>query len=238
MTLTPSHTPAAAAAAAVTIPVLPGVPAGIDSTDVVVQMVRRAASPGFESWWQKAENVGFCANPIHLSGTDTFGRAHQVLSRCNNRRAVACPSCSDLYARDTWQLVHAGLHGGHHHMPSTIAEHPQVFVTLTAPGFGAVHTTRETTPTIATVAGVTIPAAAATAAVGTGNRCGAAPSTAIMMRVWVNPYAKTATTTPGTSCSPGTPPNCGGASPSPCADCWTATSGPWVNPPRVFASTT
>ena len=145
MTLTPSHTPAAAAAAAATIPVLPGLPAGIDSTDVVVQMVRRAASPGFESWWRKAEHVGFCANPIHLLGTDTFGRQHQVLSRCNNRRAVACPSCSDLYARDTWQLVHAGLHGGHHHMPSTIAEHPQVFVTLTAPGFGPVHTTRDDT---------------------------------------------------------------------------------------------
>jgi hypothetical protein len=123
--------------------VLPGVPAGIDSTDVVVQMVRRAASPGFESWWRKAEQVGFCANPIHLLGTDTFGRAHQVLSRCNNRRALACPSCSDLYARDTWQLVHAGLHGGHHHMPCTIAEHPQVFATLTAPSFGAVHTTRD-----------------------------------------------------------------------------------------------
>ena len=141
MTLTPGHTPAAAAAAAVAIPVLPGLPAGIDSTDVVVQMVRRAASPGFESWWRKAENVGFCANPIHLLGTDTFGRAHQVLSRCNNRRAVACPSCSDLYARDTWQLVHAGLHGGHHDMPTTIADHPQVFATLTAPSFGAVHTT-------------------------------------------------------------------------------------------------
>jgi integrase len=67
---------------------------------VVVQMVRRAASPGFESWWRRAEHVGFCANPIHLLGTDTFGRQHQVLSRCNNRRAVACPSCSDLYARD------------------------------------------------------------------------------------------------------------------------------------------
>ena len=141
MTLTPSHTPAAAAAAAVRIPVLPGVPADIDSTDVVVQMVRRAASPGFESWWQRAEGAGFCANPIHLIGTDAFGRQHQVLTRCNNRRAVACPSCSDLYARDTWQLIHAGLHGGHHDMPTTVAEHPQVFATLTAPSFGAVHTT-------------------------------------------------------------------------------------------------
>jgi hypothetical protein len=145
MTLIPGHTPAAAAAAAATIPVLPGLPAGIDSTNMVVQMVRRAASPGFESWWRRAEHVGFCANPIHLIGTDTFGRQHQVLSRCNNRRAVACPSCSDLYARDTWQLVHAGLHGGHHHMPSTIAEHPQVFATLTAPSFGTVHTTRDDT---------------------------------------------------------------------------------------------
>jgi hypothetical protein len=136
MTLTSEGT----AAAALTIPVLPGLPAGIDLTDVVVQMVRRAASPGFESWWKKAENVGFCANPIHLIGTDTFGRAHQVWTRCNNRRAVACPSCSDLYARDIWQLVHAGLHGGHHDMPSSIVEHRQVFVTLTAPSFGAVHT--------------------------------------------------------------------------------------------------
>jgi hypothetical protein len=136
MTLTPSES----AAAALTIPVLPGLPAAVDPADLVVQMVRRAASPGFQSWWHRAEGVGFCANPIHLLGTDTFGRSHQVWTRCNNRRAVACPSCSDLFARDTWQLVHAGLHGGHHDMPTTVAEHPQVFVTLTAPSFGAVHT--------------------------------------------------------------------------------------------------
>ena len=95
MTLTSSHTPAPAAAAAATIPALPGLPAGVDPTDVVVQMVRRAASPGFQTWWKNAEHVGFCANPIHLFGTDTFGRQHQVLSRCNNRRALACPSCSE-----------------------------------------------------------------------------------------------------------------------------------------------
>ena len=141
MTLSQLHP--AASAAVITVP--PGLPAGIDPADVVMQMVRRAASPGFQSWWQKAENVGFCANPIHLSGTDTFGRAHQAWTRCNNRRAVVCLSCSDLYARDTWQLVHAGLHGGHHDVPTTVAEHPQVFVTLTAPSFGAVHTTCDDT---------------------------------------------------------------------------------------------
>ncbi|CAN5277900.1 plasmid replication initiator protein [soil metagenome] len=136
MTLTPTSAPTEA----FTLPHLSGLPTSVDATDVVVQMVRRAASPGFASWWQKAENVGFCANPIHLSCADAFGRQHQVWTRCNNRRAVACPSCSDLYARDTWQLIHAGLHGGHHDMPATVAEHPQVFATLTAPSFGAVHT--------------------------------------------------------------------------------------------------
>ena len=65
-----------------------------------------------------------------------------MFTRCNNRRAIACPSCSDLYSRDTWQLIHAGLHGGHHDIPATVADHPQVFVTLTAPSFGAVHTAR------------------------------------------------------------------------------------------------
>jgi hypothetical protein len=133
------------AAAAALIPDLPGLPAGVDRTDVVVQMVRRAASPSFRSWWQKAEGAGFCANPIHLLGTDIFGRQHQVFTRCNNRRAVACPSCSDLYARDTWQLIHAGLNGGHHDIPDTVAEHPQVFVTLTAPSFGLVHSAGDDT---------------------------------------------------------------------------------------------
>lgn len=117
-------------------------PAGVDSTAVLTQMVRRAASPSFETWWDAAESSGFCASPIRLEASDEWGRQHQVLTRCNNRRATACPSCSDLYARDIWQLIHAGLNGGHHGIPSTVAGHPQLFVTLTAPSFGAVHTTR------------------------------------------------------------------------------------------------
>ena len=123
---------------------LPGVPAEVSAKDVVTQIIRRAASVSFETWWRKVEEVGFCANPIHLISGDGYGRDHRVFTRCNNRRAVVCPSCSDLYARDTWQLIHAGLRGGHHEMPTTVAEHPQVFVTLTAPSFGAVHTTRTT----------------------------------------------------------------------------------------------
>jgi hypothetical protein len=123
---------------------LPGVPSEVDEEAVLVQMVRRAASSGFAAWWQMAEDAGFCANPIHLASTDGLGRGHHIFTRCNNRRAIVCPSCSDLYARDTWQLIHAGLSGGHHDVPTTIALHLQVFVTLTAPSFGPVHTIRAT----------------------------------------------------------------------------------------------
>ena len=201
---------------------------------VVDQMLRRASSLGFDAWWRRAANAGFCAAPIQLAGTDRFGRERSVWVRCNNRRASVCASCSDLYARDTWQLVHAGLHGGHHRMPASIAEHPQVFVTLTAPGFGPVHTTGNDRNGQHGRPLSRSPAAAGTAGVGMGNRCGAAPSTAMMMRGWVNHYAMTATTTPGTSCSPGTLPSCGGASPSRCADFWTAICGPSVRSPAVF----
>ncbi|EUA56385.1 putative plasmid replication initiator protein [Mycobacterium xenopi 4042] len=88
--------------------VLPGLPTTVDPGPVITQMLRRAASPSYGSWWHRAESVGFCAHPIQLRGTDTGGRRHTVWTRCNNRRATVCPSCSDLYARDTWQLVHAG----------------------------------------------------------------------------------------------------------------------------------
>ncbi|HZE14566.1 MAG TPA: replication initiator [Mycobacterium sp.] len=106
------------------------------------QLVERAAWSGFDSWWSKVAGVGFCARPIHLVGVDLTGREHAVLARCKNRRASVCPSCSDLYAADTWQLVTAGVVGGRHGMPHTVASHPAVFVTLTAPSFGPVHGVR------------------------------------------------------------------------------------------------
>jgi hypothetical protein len=118
---------------------LPGVPDGIDHRRVITEMTRRACSPGFDTWWRRAGSVGFCANPIQLTGTDEFGRERIAWARCNNRRATVCPSCSDLYARDTWQLVAAGTTGGRHNITPEVATRPQVFMTLTAPSFGAVH---------------------------------------------------------------------------------------------------
>ncbi|MEB3063269.1 replication initiator [[Mycobacterium] zoologicum] len=125
--------------------VLPGLPTTVDADAVIGQMCRRAYSPSFGTWWRRVESVGYCAHPIELVGADTGGRRHTVWTRCNNRRAAVCPSCADLYARDTWQLVHAGAAGGHHDVPAEVADRPQVFATLTAPGYGSVHNATGTT---------------------------------------------------------------------------------------------
>jgi hypothetical protein len=106
---------------------------------VIGQIIERASSPDFEQWWAQLAGSGFCGSPVHLIGHGGGPRPVEVMGRCKNRRAAVCPSCSALYAGDTWQLVHAGIVGGHHGLPATIANHPMIFATLTAPSFGAVH---------------------------------------------------------------------------------------------------
>jgi hypothetical protein len=61
---------------------------------------------------------------------------------CKTRRASRCLPCAETYRADTYQLIRAGLTGGKG-VPDTVATHPAVFLTLTAPSFGAVHARRE-----------------------------------------------------------------------------------------------
>jgi len=61
---------------------------------------------------------------------------------CKTRRASQCPPCAEVYRADTYQLIRAGLSGGKG-IPATVATHPCVFATLTAPSFGPVHARRE-----------------------------------------------------------------------------------------------
>ncbi len=61
---------------------------------------------------------------------------------CKTRRASRCPPCADVYQADTYQLIRAGLSGGKG-VPETVASHPCLFATLTAPSFGPVHVQRE-----------------------------------------------------------------------------------------------
>ena len=54
-----------------------------------------------------------------------------TFTRCGNRRADRCESCSRLYAADTFQLIRAGIAGGKT-VPQAVADNPLVFATLTA----------------------------------------------------------------------------------------------------------
>ncbi|HWU46117.1 MAG TPA: replication initiator [Humibacter sp.] len=115
-------------------------PLGAVDNEIVEQIIRRASSWSFDEWWGKVITSGRCARPIRLTCITPDG-AVTVLVRCKDRRAAVCPSCSALYAADTWHLVHAGL-AGSDDIAETVGLHPVVFATLTAPSFGAVHSTR------------------------------------------------------------------------------------------------
>jgi hypothetical protein len=73
---------------------------------------------------------------------DSAGQPNGVLLKaCGTRRAARCPPCAEVYRADAYQLLRAGLAGGKG-VPETVAGHPRLFVTFTAPSFGPVHSTR------------------------------------------------------------------------------------------------
>jgi hypothetical protein len=142
--------------------VMPGATAALDeSTDVEIASLTRElarAHPGdFRRRLAQLRQTGHCRLPIRLRG-ETFTQSKTgtlrtrystrrepggvMLVRCRNRRAAICPSCAWEYQGDVWQLIYAGLAGGRKGVPAEVATHPMVFVTLTAPSFGAVHTRR------------------------------------------------------------------------------------------------
>ncbi|WP_405746767.1 replication initiator [Streptomyces canus] len=111
---------------------------------------------------RQLSGLGGCTHPIRLDGhrteydldttTGEIGRilqhldstslpAGQLLVRCNNRRITRCAACAEVYRRDTFHLITAGLRGGKG-TPEQVGTHPRVFATFTAPGFGPVHNRR------------------------------------------------------------------------------------------------
>jgi hypothetical protein len=109
-----------------------------------------ATRADFGRWEREFAADGSCSHPILLKNrTDMIDLATGELATaygtasvaCGNRREAVCPSCSQVYKRDARQLVRAGLAGGKG-IPETIAAHPCVFATLTAPSFGPVHARR------------------------------------------------------------------------------------------------
>ena len=87
--------------------------------------------------------AGGCSRPIRLRGQLVSTQDGEISTKtlhiaCKDRRAILCPSCSYLYKADAWILVAAGINGGKG-VDESVAEHPKLFATLTAPSFGAVH---------------------------------------------------------------------------------------------------
>lgn len=144
--------------AAATVPLVPdaasGSGAGATADDDLAEVISWA---DFRAWERQLATTGGCRHPVRLDGSITAvdtatGEAAVIYDTgtepggvlhvpCGNRRESVCPPCSHVYKGDARQLVKAGLIGGKG-IPDTIAAHPCVFATLTAPGFGPVHTRR------------------------------------------------------------------------------------------------
>src|ERR1035438_2439240 len=133
-------------------------PARGDTTELVEAMLARARlDGGLDSFEAKSRQAHNCSHPVRLFGhqdyvdtatgeiTDNCGDERLVFKACGNRRKTRCPACSDVYRNDARHLVMAGLAGGKG-VPESVATHPMVFATLTAPSFGAVHTRAKSGP--------------------------------------------------------------------------------------------
>jgi hypothetical protein len=126
------------------------------SEHVLEELVHRAGND-YDRWIEQVEHTGYCIKPVRL-----LGRAEQIdsetgevrvaydtskepdgslLIACGDRRESRCPSCAARYRGDAFQIVASGLAGGKG-APETVAGHPSLFVTFTAPSFGAVHAHR------------------------------------------------------------------------------------------------
>ena len=128
------------------------------ASPLMADVLDRAADPElWERFERQLRGTGYCRWPVRLRGQvaavdhatgevrtvySTAGEPDETLLKCcGNRREAVCPSCARTYRGDAFQLVAAGLRGGKG-VPETVAEHPTIFLTLTAPSFGLVHSRR------------------------------------------------------------------------------------------------
>lgn len=193
----------------------------LSSAAVARQIAKRMLSPDFDDWSEAVSRVGFCLHPIHLVGSSTtvdsgtgevlsvYLSDHEpmgtTLTRCGNRRASVCPSCSRVYAADMFHLIRAGVSGGKG-VPESVSENPLVFATVTAPSFGHVHGKRDNNRRCDHTL--------RRSGVSTADPPPASPPTTTRTRCWGSRCAGSATTTLPTSSGSGGLPNCGGGSPS------------------------
>jgi hypothetical protein len=191
---------------------------------VLAEVVDRAGH-GYQRWAELVAQAGYCHHPVRLAGRVEHadrqtGEVRTVydsgrepdgvlLKACGTRRESRCPSCAATYRADAYQLLAAGLKGGKG-VPETIAGHPRLFVTFTAPSFGRVHSRKAQGRLV-------LPCHPTGRAPAAPTASGPAAGTAMTRTIpgWASRCALAAMT-PGLRCC-GTPwpRSCGGGPPSP-----------------------
>ena len=238
-TITPDTTGVSGAVAAAETPIDSIDPqnlAGYDQFAGDTTALARAARPDYHRWLRHVQSAAGCTQPVRLAGrlrTQTVDtRTGQIMGEtirptddlpdgvvykaCGNRRAAVCASCAEIYRADAYQLVAAGMKGGKG-IPGSVAGHPAVFATTTAPGFARCTPNAPTRRASPPPAGHARPPTCAP----TGSTCAAWPATPTATTASGSHCARPATTTTTTPSGTCTPPNYGGAPKSPPAGCWT-----------------
>ncbi|MEH1124450.1 replication initiator [Micromonospora sp. CPCC 206061] len=123
------------------------------SPATVATAINRGSSPDYPEWLSHVKAAASCRHPIRLAGQIHVNNADgqrlatvdtedmpdgAIYTPCGNRRASVCPSCAEVYRRDTYHLIKAGLVGDRWGLPP-LHEHIAIFLTVTAPSFGPVH---------------------------------------------------------------------------------------------------
>lgn len=125
------------------------------STADLTGAIRRVESADFGNWLHTVgTSAQGCCRPVRLSGASTtvnprtgevvesFNTASMpdavLYKPCGSRLASVCPACAETYRYDTYHLIASGLRGGKG-VPESVAAHPAIFATFTAPSYGPVH---------------------------------------------------------------------------------------------------
>jgi hypothetical protein len=122
---------------------------------VVADIIARSETTGWEPWLSHVAGAAGCTAPVRLRGdlhsvNESTGQVLTsrstdsmpdgiIYKACGTRRASLCPTCAKTYQHDAFHLVRSGMTGGKG-VPESVTAHPALFITLTAPAFGPVHT--------------------------------------------------------------------------------------------------